>query len=326
MTREPEFLISWQNLENLIDEGNSFESPVGIAPQSSIVFDGIKTELSLEILSNEGALPSHLPQELIFRVKTQADKKFLVLSCLDRELFRAFYDFVSEVLAVAVEENQPPNKAVDIAWEKWGRLLERQSVLSKEKQIGLIGELWSLCRIAKSLGWRTALDSWHQEANSEHDFCFAEIDMEVKTTASEARIHMISSLSQLEPTAGRGLLLLSLQLTPSPQHARGVFSLATMVGSVGQALKESSVNDERFERRLAKAGWKQSHSRFYTANYLMRAVPKLINVDDSCPRLTTPILVGVNSERVTSVSYRIDVSGLGFEDGSEEFLKVLPAQ
>ena len=326
MTSELPFILSWQNLENLIDLNHSFANPVRIQPETLIVFDKDRSELSLEIHSTTGELPSCLPQELNFRIKTTSEAESLVISCQERDLFRMFYDFFSEVIVVMVDEKLPPNKAVDDAWAKWGRLLERQSVLSKEKQIGLIGELWTLSRMAETMGWLTALDAWHQEANSEHDFCLSDKDIEVKTTAAEDRTHIIGSLSQLRPSVDRELFLLSIHLTPAPLHADGVFSLATIVDSVNQALKKSSVKKDRLEHRLAKAGWKNTHTRFYSATFLMRSTPRLVVVDEHCPKLTPDLLTGINQERISSVSYRMNVSGLGCEDGTNEFLKVLPCR
>lgn len=84
-------------------------------------------------------------------------------------------------------------------------LLEDDAViLSPERQLGLLGELQLLARLirrAKSLRMSSlrAIDHWHGFSPSKRDFSGSDIAIEVKATSDSARIHLISSLDQLEP-------------------------------------------------------------------------------------------------------------------------------
>ena len=54
----------------------------------------------------------------------------------------------------------------------------------------------------------------------------------------------------------------------------------------------------------------------------------MILVEDGVPRLTSASLLALASgfapHRISTVTYDIDVSGLGVPDGSEQFLAIIP--
>jgi hypothetical protein len=84
-------------------------------------------------------------------------------------------------------------------------LLEDDSViLSPERQRGLVGELQLLTRLVRRAKTTRrsamfALERWHGASSAKRDFSGPGIAVEVKTTSDDNRIHMISSLNQLDP-------------------------------------------------------------------------------------------------------------------------------
>tara|TARA_Y100000591_G_C21837571_1_gene703516 strand:+ start:1441 stop:2463 length:1023 start_codon:yes stop_codon:yes gene_type:complete len=57
--------------------------------------------------------------------------------------------------------------------------------LSKNIQVGLFGELYILELVAKTIGWKKALDSWKGPEKGLHDFVFENTLLEIKTTESD---------------------------------------------------------------------------------------------------------------------------------------------
>lgn len=319
-------IAEWHTIESLLSSGASFLEPVVGIPNCAIAFDMNYDRFSVEIPVDSEELPKPLPKALNFKIYENNGSLRLIVSCSSVELFRSFYDFIREVLELVHAGSHSPKNAVDEAWSKWGQLIERESSLSREKQIGLIGELWLLERLANLHGWDFALDSWHKVSVSEHDFCLRSSDIEVKTTTSENRSHMIGSLTQLQPSHGRELFLLSIQITTASMMARESFSLASKVRLIEELLKNSLENRNKFRYRLEQVGWQESHMNFYDATYLIRSKSRFVKVDENCPRIIEMSLGGMSDEmraRIRAVSYRIDVTGLGTEDDEPAFKKVL---
>ena len=179
--------------------------------------------------------------------------------------------------------------------------------LQVERQIGLFGELLVLIALVDDLGPRDAMSSWRGPLGEEHDFGLAAVDLEVKTTLSERREHWISSLTQLVPTGGRSLDVVSVQLTTAPldngwtlpalvAHARD------LVGAVSQSL----------ESALKSVGYGDDDFDLYRSRWTLRTPPAFFRVDSDFPAITAAGLgvVVPNADRVTDVRYRIDLSSM----------------
>jgi hypothetical protein len=325
MKTEPERIISWEHLEQRVTNGASFREPVNGIPTCEIFFDAHRGELGFAIEVETTELPTVEPVSITFSI-VQKPYFALELRSSDELLYREFYDFCVEILDSVQLESLAPPRAVDAAWGAWVRLLDRKAILSKEKQLGLIGELWLLQRIGRHSGWAIALDAWHESSNSEHDFCFNKFDIEVKATTNESRVHLIGSAKQLHPSLNRPLYLLSHQFTSAARQAVNAISLTDLVEVICHELVSEKLI-ELFKTRLLTTGWRQEHSRHYEQSFVFRTAPTIIAVDDNCPRLTPPMLESLGQivcDRLNSVTYRIDVTGLGYSDGSPEFLDLIP--
>jgi len=327
MSNSQSKIITWNNLEFLISGRASFAENVCVDLGCFIKFNQQINELCFEMNTLSEKLPQNLPSELKFRVTKCEGRYSLIISCMASELYRNFYDFGCEVFEMVLAKTHLPHEAVDEAWTKWGRLIDSQTVLSHEKQVGLIGELWTLKRVATSRGWAAALESWHSNATAEHDFGLEDYDLEVKSTTSESRTHMIGSLTQLLPSPGRDLYLLSIQFTSAASNTKNSFTLSSCVSEVFTHLSKLDALQAQFSQRLSQVGWKQEHMRFYDTSFIARSKPFLIHVDQNCPRLVVDSLHNIPANllhRIELVAYRIRVDGLGVEDGTSRFLGILP--
>ncbi len=187
-------------------------------------------------------------------------------------------------------------------------LLANRARLSPEEVVGLWGELLVLEHVIKRSGEAAAIDTWLGPSAAEHDFSFDEFEVEVKTTRSESRRHLISSESQLEVSPNRPLFLLSLQLTLAGGADAGR-TLPQIVNEIGANLTKS---DSQFYATLDRLGYYRSDADLYQTSFQLRTQARAYLVDDDFPAITRPRLAAVveGSQHLSDVRYRVDVGGL----------------
>lgn len=187
-------------------------------------------------------------------------------------------------------------------------LLAGRRRLTEEKELGLIGELLVLKHVIGNSGEETAVRAWLGPLAAEHDFAFTDFDAEVKTTRSESRTHLIGSETQLAPSPGRRLHLVSIQVTLAGGAARG-FTLPSLVSEIRSRL---DFGLRTFDSALESLGWRENDSDLYKRRYQLRSVPRAYLVDEQFPAITSERLDRVVPKRanVVGVSYRVNVTDL----------------
>lgn len=200
-----------------------------------------------------------------------------------------------------------------------GEILAGRGGLSREQQVGLFGELLVLLSLAAHLGPVAAVKSWRGSDREEHDFGLLDSDLEVKTTTFEERSHWINSLTQLYPSPGRALRLLSIQVTTA--GAEPGMSLAEIVQT---ARTHPGMPTAELNRTLESAGYHDRHADLYQSRWRLRSIPNFYVVDDQFPALTNERLFAniPQAQRITDVRYRINLEGLTGQD--ELFTIALP--
>jgi hypothetical protein len=197
--------------------------------------------------------------------------------------------------------------AVEAVLVGLGDILTGTDELSHEQQVGLFGELATLGSLAAATSPAAAIGSWRGPAGEEHDFGLESCDLEVKTTTSERRTHWIGSPTQLLPTPGRPLLLLSIQVTGAGTGPGA--ALPELVDSLRAA---AGPHRHRLEVNLQAVGYQDRHAGLYTDRWALRSAPAFHRVDADFPALT-PTGLGAatpHAERIVDLRYRIDVDGL----------------
>jgi hypothetical protein len=186
-------------------------------------------------------------------------------------------------------------------------ILAGRGGLTPEKQVGLFGELTVLLSLALETSAAEAVEAWRGPDREEHDFGLANCDLEVKTTASEKRSHWINSLTQLSPSPGRMLFLLSLQLTAAGGEPG--LSLAELVDT---ATGFPGMPTEKLSNVLESSGYYARHADLYVTRWRLRSAPAFYLVDEQFPALTTNRVFAVipKGERIEDVRYRIGLDGL----------------
>lgn len=219
------------------------------------------------------------------------------------------YEAYSLVMSVVdqLEAGRSLKHALDDSLATFKELLSKQRKLSDEQEIGFFGELGLFAHLVEELGEESATAAWLGPENEEHDFVLEDFDVEVKTTRSDARLHVIGGLGQLAATPGRPLYLVSIQVTAGGFAAEGE-TLAERVHRIRSKLDRSQ---RRFDERLIKLGLNpRTVNDLYTRRYLSRSNPRAYLVDGDFPALTHAGIGAIvqRPELVVSTVYRIDVT------------------
>ena len=317
---------TWEQFKEIIDRGVPRIVAIQGTPRVVLfVLDG-GDRIGLRIY-HPPVDPSELPPPLEDVEILQGGKgrdTYLELSSTARLLYREFYSVLLPVAHNAQIDHVPPLDAIRETVEDLRRLLRRKPLLDEDRQLGLLGELLMLERLLAVRGL-DALDAWTGPKNEPHDFRYGNNELEVKSTRNRRRIHIISSIDQLSPTPGRRLFIVSYQFGLAGADAG--YSLPEVIDRVRRFL--TGGRRERFDSLLSEnIGYRDSDANQYKTRYQERSITRMIPVDDGCPKITGKELgravpVGMRS-RISDVQYRVDLEGLGHEDGSRPFLKVIP--
>lgn len=208
-----------------------------------------------------------------------------------------------------LQQGDDLERALHVALDAFRGLLARAPRLSEDQEIGLFGELVALDRLIDGVGETKALAAWLGPRAEEHDFVLGEADIEVKTTRSERRIHVIHGLGQLTPTPGRPLHLMSVQVTGAGAAGNGE-TLPELIERIRRRLRSGRTD---FDDRLTDCGWEDAQAdRLYTTRLLVRSEPRFYTVDGVFPAITSAGLsrIVTRPELVRSIDYRIDVTDL----------------
>jgi hypothetical protein len=220
-------------------------------------------------------------------------------------------------------KNIVPLIAIHEAVEMHRQLISNIDLLGDEKVIGIWGELWVLNRLLKKYGSK-AVYYWKGPEKIVHDFRLSKIELEVKTTRNEERKHIISRLSQLDKSPGYSLYLCSIQVAVS--HADG-FSLPECIEEITNKLKKHKDEYEYFKKELNKEGYQVSQAEFYKTKYYLRTKPEIIEILEITPKINRKLISDVfnngGDSRIDDVHYRLNVTGLGFDDTDERYGEIL---
>lgn len=319
--------VTWTNLDKLLIGDVPVRLPVEGTPPLHLLIEANGASLCLLIpWSDQGSAPVSPLTEIQVSVRVIDGQRFLSLGASQRRLFQECFAFFLQVADEIQLRQKTPVQAFQESLASWRDMMREIPILSVEEQIGLCGELWAASRFIQTKGL-SALDGWIGPLKENHDFRFDGLDLEVKTTSQQERIHFIADLSQLVPSHGHRLFLLSLQVQPT--GSGGGASLADAVDSVRLRLRNDSVRLAQFESHLRLLAYDDKHRVHYSRRFKLRSSAALIPVDTSFPAITSPVinevLGAVRAARIKRVQYQVDVYGLGVSDGTPGFLQVLPA-
>lgn len=319
--------LSWDRFDQLIQAGPPAVEAVSGYPKVEIFTDTGGSRIGVRTPAPDENLPPSPLVEIDIRRRQLGDSDVVEVSTTNAALYRDFYAFACAVADRLQTDGMPAGQAVNASLDAWAALLQRLALLDDDHQTGLLGELWLLRFLADSIGWTTAISAWKGTDAEEHDFSLPHADIEVKTTRSESRVHVIGSATQLVPTGSTPLYVLSVQFTGAGAGAGE--SLADAVRAALDGAKPTADAHRQLCRRLKDAGWKDEHAMHYRRRYVLRTPPALVAVDDDCPVITPQTLAALGPDRlsrISQVAYRVDLTGLGHEQGTVVFNDILPSR
>lgn len=301
--------LNLSTLEEFWAAGLAMEVPVSGSPQCRVRLDPKHSVISL-------VTPYRPPEPDVAKLK---NIDFLVSVADGEDLAELTIDVDGPVhpayalLATVADELQLRSASLSAAVAsgvaRYKGLTAARGGLTTEKEVGLYGELLLLEYLVSTLGPVAAVQAWVGPLTEEHDFVLDGLHLEVKTTASERRRHMIHGLNQLLPLHGVPLYLLSTQVTRSSGGLGR--TLPRLVADVRTALGDHSSS---VSAALDSSGWDDDEADLYTTVWTERATPRAYVISGDFPRLTEPLLEPVvpSFVRVSDVSYRVDVTELPF--------------
>lgn len=187
----------------------------------------------------------------------------------------------------------------------WQKLLqyENKSVMSFQKQKGLLGELLFLSKMIDDIGVEMAVDSWTGPDGSDQDYQFPSEWAEIKSVSLSSEIVHISSLQQLQQEMDGQLIVYILESTTAGDDR---ISLVDVVNEIKTKLANNARYSDRFDLKLYKYGYRKSHENEYLENQFRFIEMREYVVNDVFPKL-----VGGNiSSEIVSCKYELSLAAI----------------
>lgn len=308
--------LSRQGLQQYLASGNPSALKIAGSPAVYLVLEPAEFRLALRVPLAKNSLPDLSRfQNLTCGVVHWEGAQWCQISVSGNVLEDAY------PLLVAIADrvqllNLDFARAVTASLAAFGEVLAGEALWNEEKRIGLFGELLLLEHLLRNLPAEEALSCWRGADFEEHDFDCGSVDVEVKSTTLETRTHWISSLSQLNPTLGRPLWLISIQLTGAGTNGR---SLGELISEIEHKLTPPLT--ESFRDKLAAVGWRDHHV-LDTRKLRLRSVPASYLVDQEFPALTERALksAGFSTEKIVQLRYMLDLSQIPSSTGAPNLI------
>ncbi len=191
--------------------------------------------------------------------------------------------------------------------ERWRRFWATdRDGLSRDEQVGLVGELWLLLEWLPHLTV-AAVTAWQGPLRGRHDFVTPTVSVEVKATraATGPMVHRIARLDQLDEPGAGTLYLLSLRTVPDPL---GTASLDALLARARAAATETGATCAALlDQRLRAVGITPADEGRYTET-LRVSQQELYRVGPGFPRLVPANFPAGIPAGVVDVAYSLDTS------------------
>lgn len=232
--------------------------------------------------------------------------KFLEIACLEPQGYAAL-DLIAGELVAALEAGASIGRVrlVLNVLAKWRRFWSgiNQGLLSREKQLGLFGELWFLGRwLSPSIGAPRAVQIWRGPTGARNDFEKQGLAIEIKTTLRLDAAHVIHGLEQLLEPSGGSLFLFSLALR---DEASGTETLPGMVQEIRLMLVEDYSALSHFDSILYASGYDDGHASEYAKLVLRIHSEELYRIAAGFPRLIPSSLTTGLPPGISDIRYEL---------------------
>lgn len=302
---EPVPELNPDTLEKYFRSGAVTTHLVSESPEAIVRIDGVGQKISL-LTPHTGMVQNTAELK---RVSTDSEslngREWARITVDARNMYTEAYGLMISVIQ-AMRGGATFPAATSAAMTNMKALLAAKPRISEEKQIGLIGELLLFRALLDGFDEYSVIDWWLGPLAEERDYAFPTCDAEVKTTTGELRAHLINGAGQLEPSPGRPLWLVSIQITRAGGDPNGF----TLPGLIQEIRERLTTTQDRFVAYLASENWEDDDPAMYPNAYILRSTPAAYVVDEDFPAVTRSRLHSVvpHSDLVSAVTYRVDVS------------------
>ncbi len=239
----------------------------------------------------------------------------------DADIFARFCDDILMTVSKAADEVAAVQAFIGRTW-KWHALLKgaRKKTLSREAQLGLIGELHTMFNdIASIREVGTALDAWQGSDGAPKDFELAGLCIESKARGASSRAKVrITSEHQLADVPGHRVVLLVHTFASADKDEFGSRDLHGMVaGGRSELAADRPDLVQLFEEKLEDAGFDDEHE--YDVCVSHRST-QAYSVEEGFPR----IVPGNYPEGPAEVSYDLPLARITpFEISKDELKQMI---
>lgn len=236
--------------------------------------------------------------------------RYSVVVCQDSSGHELF-DLIGAELAPALA-SLPPVAAITHVLAKWRRFWGQspRRLLSREEQLGMVGELWFLSRwLVPAAGPRAGAVRWRSPFRSRHDFEWPRRAVEVKTASHVNRVScMIGQIDQLEPPLGGDLHLFILRVR---EEASASLTLPNLIADCRALLRGDEDALGIFETALLQTDYSAVHEGEYGQTRWRTIEERLYLIDESFSRLRPSNIQPSMPRGVSEVSYSLDLGATG---------------
>mgnify|MGYP003670697284 CR=1 FL=1 len=316
----PDRHLSRLSLQQYFAAGASSLVVLDGTPAAYLFVEPEVPRLSLRVPRDGNGLPDLHLYDVLRTSEVHSDgRHWYQLSVVGPAVQEAF-PLLADVSDRVQLEGQSFVSAVTSALRSFRDFLAGVSKMSRQEEVGLFGELLVLEYLISNLPEHEAVAAWRGWDAAEHDFDLGDTDVEVKTTTSERRQHRIASATQLVPTPGRDLWLLSVQVTKASEHSPDAVCLTDLIRRVAGCIGRDEVRSDFFAR-LSRARWTETTASAYSDKFRLRSGPAHFLVDEGFPAITPAKLetLGLGAE-VVDLIYMLDLSGLPVSSATNPLL------
>lgn len=239
----------------------------------------------------------------------ESGERYLDLQCASDQLVRPFSTVADHIIESVQADGALPHLAVLDALREFERLLRPARALTEEHARGLFGELVILKMLAAK-NPLFAVESWLGPFGELHDFRTQSVDLEVKTSSTEGRNVIISSLNQLDRVANVPLILIRVRVESSPkgQNLADLTSELTDLGCFRSSLVE------RLDQAGFRIGVDGDEHRFTVTE-----PPMAWLIDDAFPGLRSTDIPEERRGAISGIKYTLDLVEAPGELNPEQF-------
>ncbi len=297
-----EFKEKWENMPAV---GNGFLK-LGLEHPLDLQIGYSTREYKSFVVMDTGMIKS-IPSSFAVKVSNiqlKDDSWVLEFQLIHPSFEEEFLRLCWDMIEYSSKEKNPLNALIH-RYLTWQKLLqyENKSIMSFQRQKGLLGELLYLLKLLNETEDELAIDSWSGPDGSDQDFLFSTSWTEVKSISLASESVHISSLQQLQQEMDGILFIYTLESTTADENK---ICLVDVIAEIKEKLDDNARYLDKFDMKLYKYGYRKNYENEYKKNQFRFIDYREYTVDELFPKL---IRDNVPAE-VVSCGYELSLAAI----------------